>query len=158
MVQTANKTVNPLTDQQRRHIYFLMSRLNMTKEVGDSMCPEWTDGRSYKISELQFIDALNIIKYLNGLLKNPREPKNRDTAEMDRKRKGLIKAVFAWFERQGKVVTMEYVLGTICRAGGVRYINDLTMADLQRLYAEFCRKQTAQVGMNEELKIRFGVN
>jgi hypothetical protein len=150
--------LNPMTDKQRRRIYFLLSRLNMNKEVGDEMCFEWTEGRALKISELQFIDAMNIIKYLEGLFVKPRELKNRETDTMDRKRKGLIKAVFTWYDLQGKTVSMEYVIGTICKAGGVRPINDLTETDLQRLYAEFCRKQKVQIEMNKDLKTRFSVN
>ena len=158
MIQTAHKPANPMTEQQRRHIYFLLNRLGLTKEVGDEMCPQWTDGRAWKISELQFIDAMHIIKYLNGLLTKPREPQARDTEQMDRKRKGLIKAVFRWYELQGKEPTMKYVLGTICKAGGVDSINDLTAADLTRLYAEFCRKQKAQEAMSKDLKIRYSMN
>ena len=154
------KTVafSPMTDKQRKHIYYLLSRLNLTKEVGDEMCPEWTNGRAWKISELQFIDALQIIKYLKGLLQNPRELKDRDTEEMDRKRKGLIKAVFRWFELQGKAPSIKYVIGTICKAGGVSNINDLTKTDLQRLYAEFCRKQKTQETINKELEVTFSNN
>jgi len=158
MRQTAHKPINPMTEQQRRHIYFLLNRLGLTKEVGDTMCPHWTDGRAWKISELQFIDALHIVKYLKGLLTNPREPKGRDMELMDKKRKGLIKAVFRWYELQGKIPTMKYVLGTICKAGGVDSINDLTETDLHRLYAEFCRKQKAQEAMSKDLKIRYSMN
>ena len=158
MIQTAHKPANPMTEQQRKHIYFLLNRLSLTKEFGDEMCPEWTDGRTWKISELQFIDAMHIIKYLNGLLTNPREPKDRYTEQMDKKRKGLIKAVFRWYELQGKEPSMKYVLGTICKAGGVSNINDLTLTDLHRLYAEFCRKQKAQVGMSKDLKLIYSVN
>ena len=151
-------SINPMSAQQRKHIYFLLNRLNLTKEFGDEVCPEWTNGRAWKISDLQFIDAMNIIKYLNGLLQNPHNPKDRYTAEMDKKRKGLIKAVFRWYELQGKEPTMKYVLGTICKAGGVSNINDLTAKDLQRLYAEFCRKQKTQEIMNKEIEVTFSNN
>ena len=150
--------LNPATSNQRRHIYFLLNRLGMNKEVGDEMCPAWTNGRASKLSELQFIDAMHIIRYLNGLLQNPSELKNRDTDAMDRKRKGLINAVFSWYELQGKTVKMDYVIGTICKAGGVSNINDLTESDLCRLYAEFCRKQKAQIEMNKDLTTRFSNN
>lgn len=149
---------NPMTDKQRRHIYFLLSRLDLTKDFGDEMCPQWTDGRAWKISELQFIDALNIIKYLNGLLQTPRGQRPNDFEMMDKKRKGLIKAVFRWYELQGKAPSMDYVLGTICKAGNVNYINELTETDLHRLYAEFCRKQTALQTMNKESRLVFSNN
>ena len=147
-------SVNPMTAQQSRHIYYLLNRLGLTKEVGDEMCPQWTNGRALKLSELQFI----VIKYLNGLLQNPREPKNRDTEDMDKKRKGLIKAVFRWYELQGKIVDMKYVIGTICKAGSVSNINDLTMSQLCSLYAEFCRKQKAVQEMNKESSVTFSNN
>ena len=84
MGQIKHKTVsiNPMTGEQRRHIYFLLNHLNLTKEVGDEMCFEWTEGRAMKISELQFIDALSIIKYLKGLTQNAREPKVQSTTTM----------------------------------------------------------------------------
>ena len=154
-------TINPMTAQERRHIYFLLSRLNLTKEVGDELCPEWTNGRASKISELQFIDAQNIIRYLNGLMQNPRNSPpvgELEGAALDKKRKGLIKAVFRWYELQGKKVTMDYVKATICRAGGVSSINDLTIKDLTRLYAEFCRKQKAATEINEIAKVTFSNN
>ena len=167
MGQITNKTAtfNPMTAQQRRHIFFLLNRLGLTKEVGDEMCPEWTNGRALKISELQFIDAMHIIKYLNSLMQNPRnssppegELEGASEAALDKKRKGLIKAVFSWYELQGKSPSMDYVKGTICQAGGVRNINDLTAKDLTRLYAEFCRKQKAVTEINVELKVTFSNN
>jgi len=48
--------------------------------------------------------------------------------------------------------------GTICKAGGVSNINDLTAKDLQRLYAEFCRKQKTQEIMNKEIEVTFSNN
>jgi hypothetical protein len=53
---------------------------------------------------------------------------------------------------------MKYVIGTICKAGNVANINDLTKTDLQRLYAEFCRKQKAAQEMNKELSVTFSNN
>jgi hypothetical protein len=152
---------NPMTNEQRKHIYFLLNRLNLTKEVGDEMCPEWTSGRASRISELGFIDAQQIIKYLKGLMQTPRSsspPSGELEGALDRKRKGVIKACFRWYELQGKVVKMDYVLGTICKAGGVRCINDLTETDLQRLYAEFCRKQKVLQELNGESKYVFSNN
>jgi hypothetical protein len=147
-----------MTNEQRKHIYFLLNRLNLTKDVADEMCPQWTNGRASRISELQFIDAKGIIKFLNGLRQKPRELKNRDTDKMDKKRKGLIKAVFRWYDLQGKVVKMNYAIGTICKADGVSYINDLTETDLHRLYAEFCRKQKAMQELNGESRFIFSNN
>ncbi len=157
-MKTKQRKSNPMTDAQRKHIFFLLKQLNMPKEVGDGMCPEWTSGRAAKISELQFIDAMEIIKYLKSLLANPRTPQGRDSDKMDKKRKGLIKAVFAWLQLQGKDPDLDYVLGVICKAGGVDYINDLTEVDLQRLYAEFCKKQKAQIEMNQEQILTFSNN
>ena len=159
-IKQKTATFNPMTEQQRRHIYFLLNRLNLTKDVGDEMCPEWTNGRAWKISELQFIDAMNIIKYLNGLMQNPRNSSRTSGEEdtLDKKRKGLIKAVFRWYELQGRSVKMDYVKGTICQAGGVSNINDLTAKDLSRLYAEFCRKQKIVQEINKEKEVTFSNN
>jgi hypothetical protein len=53
---------------------------------------------------------------------------------------------------------MDYVKGTICKAGGVKNINELTEGDLTRLYAEFCRKQKAQEVINKELETYYHNN
>ncbi|MDR1879062.1 MAG: hypothetical protein LBQ64_05805 [Bacteroidales bacterium] len=153
-----NKVLNPMSEGQRKRLFFLMKQVNITHDVFNEMLPGWTEGRASRMSELQFIDAMHIIKYLTELMQKPKNLKSHYTAEMDKKRKGVIKAVFRWMELQNKCPSMKYVLGIIRKAGGVGNINDLTEVDLQRLYAEFCRKQEAQLSMNKEAELRFSNN
>ncbi|MDR0606563.1 MAG: hypothetical protein LBG80_20015 [Bacteroidales bacterium] len=154
--------INPATQEQKRRIFWLCSRIGLNIEEASArgyLIREWTGGRSNGMSTLGFIDAMNIIKYLEEMMrKGQREKKEVYSAEMDKKRKGLIKAVFRWLENQGKQPSMEYVKGIICRAGGVHNINELSAEALTRLYAEFCRKQSAQQEMQQESLMRFGEN
>jgi len=78
---------------------------------------------------------------------------------MDRTRKKVIAAVFGWYKNQGRVVTMEYVIGTICQAGNVKRINELSLNALNRIYAEFCQKQRIQyVKRNESVYSNISMN
>ena len=54
---------------------------------------------------------------------------------------------------------MEYVIGTICKAGGVQRINELSLSALNRIYAEFCQKQRIQtVKQDESVYSRISMN
>jgi hypothetical protein len=164
MGELSNKQTafNPMSNEQRRHIFYLFKQLGIGEEQRDEYIMEWTHGRAWRMSELQFIDAMNIIKYLKGLFATAQQrpaSQKRPGAEagLDTKRKGLLKAIFRWLELQGKKASMEYVIGIACRAGGVCRLNELSEKDLTRLYAEFCRKQKAQELINDE-SIQFSNN
>jgi hypothetical protein len=153
---------NPSTSEQKRRIFWLCGKIGIDLQdasVRGSIIREWTEGRAQGMSDLQFIDAMNIIKYLESTMRSCQRPKaDTNSEEMNRKRKGLIKAVFRWLELQGKTPSMSYVKGVICRAGSVGNINELSAEALSRLYAEFCRKQSAGEVMNEEKELHFSVN
>ena len=70
--------------------------------------------------------------------------------KLDRKRKGVIKAIFRWFELRGQQPTMEYVKGVACRAAGKTSFNEISPAELSRIYAEFCKKQRTVGAMVQE--------
>jgi hypothetical protein len=154
----SKKTFNPISAEQRKHLFWLFKQIGLDEETRNEMINEWTEGRASRMSELGFIDAMNIIRYIKSLSQTPQKRKTTADPTLDKKRKGLIKAIFAYFENQGREVTMKYVIQTACRAGGVARLNDLTEADLQRLYAEFCRKQTAQITINKNNKYNFPNN
>ena len=154
-------TPNPRTAQQNRHLHWLFGQLGVTNQDAIAeIVYEHTNHRTHHTSELQFIEAMELIKGLNSLLKKPRESASAKTdrmpedaperAELDKKRKGLIKSIFRWYELQGKVVTMQYVKATACRAAGVDNFNDISVSALARLYAEFCRKQKTIASMQED--------
>jgi hypothetical protein len=154
-------TPNPRTAQQNRHLHWLFNQLGVTnKDAIADIIWDFTKHRTCRTSDLEFIEAIELIKSLENLRKEKRESTSAridrmvedapERAELDRKRKGLIKAIFRWYELQGKVVTMQYVKATACRAAGVEYFNDISPTALARLYAEFCRKQKAVSVMQED--------
>jgi hypothetical protein len=144
-------THNPRTAQQNRHLHWLFGQLGVKdKDAIAEIIWDHTNHRTHNTSELQYIEAMELIKSLENVRKNKRYTtaekvdnygSEAERAQLDRKRKGLIKAIFRWFELRGKVVTMEYVKGVACRAAGVHNFNEISDVALTRLYAEFCRKQ-----------------
>ena len=46
---------------------------------------------------------------------------------------------------------MEYVKAVACRAAGKDRFNDISLGELTRIYAEFCRKQETVGAMAETL-------
>jgi len=152
---------NPRTTAQNRRLYWLFKQLvNGNKDAIAKIVYEHTNHRTDRTSKLQFIEAMELIRSLESLLKQPRESKSAridrmvddapERAELDRKRKGLIKAIFRWYELRGREVTMKYVKATACRAAGVDNFNDISVSALTRLYAEFCRKQNAVTVIQED--------
>jgi len=133
------------TIQQNRKLYWLFNRLKLNEDVIRELVNETTHGRTVHTSELSFLEAMELIKYLQNLSRSG-EQKKTETLTLDKKRKGLIKAIFSWYDRQGKVVDINYVKATACRAAGmdVKDFNKISETTLTRLYYEFCRKQVAQ--------------
>jgi len=147
-------TANPRTDKQNRHLHWLFAQLGIKdKDAIAEIVWEHTNHRTHHTSELWFIEAMTLINSLNDLRirKQPTTSQRIDMmadgaperAELDRKRKGLIKAIFRWFELRGMKPTMDYVKGVACKAACVDNFNDISNTALTRLYAEFCRKQKA---------------
>lgn len=143
-------TENLRTSAQNRHLYWLFGQLNIDKKSIELIVYDHTHRRTCKTSELLFIEALTLIKFLESLRRERQLEKQNEDEQMDRLRKGLIKSIFQFFDLQGKEVTMKYVKATACRAGGVDNFNDLTKAALTRLYAEFIRKQHAMIEITRE--------
>jgi len=137
------------TIQQNKKMYWLFNRLKLNEDVITALILEFTHGRTIHTSELSFLEAMELIKYLEDLNRSGGK-KQSELPTIDKKRKGLIKAIFSWYEKQGKVVDMNYVKATACRAAGVKTFNSISEVSLTRLYAEFCRKQVAQKEIGRE--------
>lgn len=66
---------------------------------------------------------------------------------MDRLRKRVIASVAGYFEKAGLYMglsrreRLQKIISTACRAAGVGNLNDMTEAQMQRVYNEFHRKQ-----------------
>ena len=143
---------NLRTTDQNRTLFGLFSKLNITDklEIADIVYKA-SNKRTIHTSELTFIECRDLITSLEDIFKRKRDsqsakidtmrPEAPEKLSLDKKRKGLLKAIFRWFELQGKVVTIDYVKGVACRAAKVENFNDITSSQLSTLYAEFCRKQ-----------------
>lgn len=166
-----NQTVipNPRTKEQNRRLWWIAGQLGISREAMADIVLEFTNGRTSHTSELSFLECMELTKFLQGTLnrRNPRngesvrtdgKPENDpDRVKLDRKRKGVIKAIFRWFELRGQQPTMEYVKGVACRAAGKTSFNEISPAELSRIYAEFCKKQkTVEAMMPEDYN--FSVN
>lgn len=166
-----NQTVtpNPRTKEQNRRLWWIAGQLGIDKDAMAEIVLEFTNGRTSHTSELSFLECMELTKFLQGTLnrRNPRngesvrtdgKPENDpDRVKLDRKRKGVIKAIFRWFELRGQQPTMEYVKGVACRAAGKTSFNEISPAELSRIYAEFCKKQkTVEAMMPDDYN--FSVN
>ena len=158
-------TPNLRTTEQNRRLWWQAGQLGLDKEAMAGVVLEFTEGRTCHTSELSYLECRELTEFLQGTLighgrrdsraeRTGRKPDgDPDRVKLDRKRKGVIKAIFRWFELRGQQPTMEYVKGVACRAAKADSFNRISPDALTRVYAEFCHKQEAvQLGMrNVEL-------
>jgi hypothetical protein len=158
---------NPRTNEQNRKLYWLFSQLDIRdKDVIADIVGNFTNGRTVRTSRLDFLECADLIKWLDNTLKNKgkREttsgrientsPESGEYKKLDRLRKGVIKAIFRWYELRGQEVTMDYVKATACRAAGSDGFNGISPARLTDIYHEFCRKQrTVETANGDDVNI-----
>ena len=132
------------TLNQNRRLYWLLNELGLKDSVADLVSDE-TNGRTTHTSELTFIECMNLIRRLEQYTRKAQEkPASRSTSDrMDKKRKGVIKAICAYGELCGLTYTVDYAKSIAKRAAGRDSFNEITEGELTRIYNEFCRKQTA---------------
>lgn len=147
MKKTQTNNISLRSIGQNRRMYFLFNHLGIKDDIKQDLALEYSNNRTDKTSELYYIEAQELINSLEKLLR--KERKQQFGNNMDKKRKGVIKAIFAWYEAQGRKVSMEYVKATACRAANEEHFNKISGAALTRIYAEFCRKQSAQKTVKE---------
>lgn len=143
-------TINPKTPQQVRHLFALFRQLGIDTENRGDIVFSFTDGRTSSVADLEFIEAQTLIRKLTELTRKGFQ-KRHDTDDLDRKRKGVIKAIFRYLELKGTPANIDYVKAIACRAADRKFFNELSMADLTRVYNEFCRKQHAINVINNEI-------
>ena len=155
-------TKNPRTNAQNRRLWWLAGQLGIDREAMAEIVLEFTEGRTSHTSELSFLECLDLTKFLQGTLiqrnlrngesvrTDSRPEGDPERVKLDRKRKGVIKAIFRWFELRGQQPTIEYVKGVACRAAGKTSFNEISPAELSRIYAEFCKKQRTVGAMVQE--------
>lgn len=133
-----------MTAKQNRRLWWLLGELDLKDSVADLVSEE-TGGRTERVSQLGFIEAMNLIRRLEQYTRKAQEkPASRDEPnKLDRKRKGVIKAIIAYGELCGMKYSVDYSKSIATRAAGRDSFNEITSGELTRIYNEFCRKQTA---------------
>lgn len=74
-------------------------------------------------------------------------------------RKRAIAAVFGFYRKIREEVTLEYVKGIICRAGGTTDINRIPTAKMREIYNAWLMKQRVKGNVDREVKrelVKFG--
>lgn len=132
------------TLNQNRRLYWLLNELGLKDSVADLVSDE-TNGRTTHTSELTFIECMNLIRRLEQYTRKAQEKPTPQSKQnrMDKKRKGVIKAICAYGELCGLKYTVAYAKSIATRAAGRDSFNEITEGELTRIYNEFCRKQTA---------------
>ena len=141
------------TPAQNRKLHYMCKIMRIDKELLATMVWNYTNGRTEHSSEMYYSECQELINFLDSTFKPKTERKTAagraDVMTIDRKRKGVIKAIYAYLEQQGMQPTMDYVKAIACRAAGKDDFNKLSPAELSRIYAEFCKKEkVAQVKNN----------
>ena len=132
------------TLNQNRRLYWLLNELGLKDSVADLVSDE-TNGRTTHTSELTFIECMNLIRRLEQYTRKAQEKPTPQSKQnrMDKKRKGVIKAICAYGELCGLTYTVDYAKSIATRAAGRDSFNEISEGELTRIYNEFCRKQTA---------------
>ena len=137
-----------ISNGQRRSLFYIFKSMKFNDEMRHDFVSDDTNGRTDSMKELGYIEAQEMIRYLKELNSMPQTRKYR--SELDRYRKGVIKAISRYFESRGKTdVSMDYIKSTAIRAAGIvptgmisHDFNRIPEATLTRIYNEFCRKQS----------------
>lgn len=136
-----------ISDGQRRSLFYIFKSMKFNDEMRHDFVSDYTNGRTDSMKELGYIEAQEMIRYLKELNSMPQTRKYK--SELDRYRKGVIKAISRYFESRGKTVNLDYIKSTAVRAAGIvptgmisHDFNRIPEATLTRIYNEFCRKQS----------------
>lgn len=151
------KVKNKMSDEQRRCLFFNFRELGFDDYGRHCFISDFTRGRTDSMKDLDYIESQDMLRYLQEMRRNPQERKRRD--ELDRKRKGVMRAIGTYLEMCGMAPTAEYIKGVAVRAAGIvptetnHDFNRISVDTLTRIYNEFCRKQSAARVKNEVPKI-----
>lgn len=159
-----NTTTDKLTNGQLRHLFWLFKELEIGEDARRLMVDEWTKGRTDSVGRLGFIEAMNLIRRLEEIRRMPHT--RRDNGSLDTKRKGVMKAIYAYLNLCGIEPSMDYVKRIAIRASGMaptgcvsHDFNRISSAALTRIYNEFCCKQTSAKERRDIVPLnRFSLN
>lgn len=144
--------INKITARQRRYLFFLFDEVGLDNDVvRHDFIEEFTEGATPSMRELDFITARNMIRYLEECMRKSHTRKKEDDT-LDTKRKGVIKAIYAYLEGAGiEVKNMEYVKSIAIRAAGIaptglisHDFNRIPARRLTAIYNEFCSREHIQ--------------
>lgn len=133
--------------EQVRTFYELLGKMpGATKE--DVVC-QYSGGTS--LSEL-YERAPKVYRKMIEDMKRMTKSEGEDE-RMDRLRKRVIASVAGYFEKAGlyegttRRERLQKIIATACRAAGVDDLNDMTEAQMKRVYNEFLRRQKRLAGL-----------
>lgn len=137
-----------MTTNQRRTLFWYFNLAKFDEDARRDFVMDHTGGRTGSLKEVGFIEAMDMIRFMKDIFANPQERKRRD--DLDRKRKGVMRAIGRYLELCGIQHTADYIKGVAVRAAGLvptevgHDFNRIDGATLTRIYNEFCRKQSVQ--------------
>lgn len=108
-----------------------LSKKGLQEQRGEIIY-NFTGGRTSSAKELKLKEITALYNALNG---------KDSTAEMDKKRKRLLAAIFGVFEKLNQKPSMDYVKGLACRAAKVEDFNKIPSERLNSLYNAFLHAQ-----------------
>lgn len=150
-INRQESTPAAMTAEQRRKLFYLFKLMGFEEDDRHGFIESWTDGRTASMTGLTFMEAMEMIRRLEEANRTPQEKhkaKEQGAETMDRKRKGVIKAISAYLEQSGMKPSIDYVKGIAVRASGIAPTGDtahdfnrIGAGSLTRIYNEFCLKQ-----------------
>ena len=146
-----------ISDAQRRSLFLNFKALGLDDDGRHNFISDFTRGRTDSMKDLGYIEAQDLLRYLGELRRNPQERKRRD--DLDRKRKGVMRAIGKYLEMCGQHPTSAYIKAVAVRAAGLAEsetnhdFNRIPGATLTRIYNEFCRKQSVLKIKNAVAKV-----
>lgn len=141
------QTKDAMSAEQRRMLFWKFRELHFDDEARRCFVADFTYNRTDSLKDIGYIEAQDMIRYLQELTRNPQQRKRHD--ELDTKRKGVMKAIGRYLEMSGYKADADYIKGVAVRAAGIvptgftsHDFNRISGDTLTRIYNEFCRKQS----------------
>lgn len=121
----------------------LMPGCQGDEELKEKLVWQFTDYRTNSLREMKRVEYDRMVEYMERQSGQAETRKRSgyygEEAEMWRKR--AIAAVFGFYGKIREEVTLGYVKGIICRAGGVTDINRIPPAKMREIYNAWLMKQ-----------------
>lgn len=112
-----------------KQLMTLLSAEGLLEQRAEIIC-NWTKGRTTSARELTPQELAEICTVLQ-----------KPAVSLDKSRKRLIAAIFGFYEKMNRKVSIEYVKQTACIAARVENFNDIPEDRLISLYNAFTKRQ-----------------